>query len=152
MKRITLLPILLLLLVLSSCTEDKFADWKILNDQKYAAEIVAKSTDNTYKTTDSGLCYKIIYAGNMKQPNASSYVEVRYTGKLITGKVFDSGTYKGSLSSTVSGWQEAISMLKVGGSMELFFPYTLGYNSTDKGTIPPYSMLYFTVELLDAQY
>jgi FKBP-type peptidyl-prolyl cis-trans isomerase FkpA len=88
----------------------------------------------------------------MKQPNASSYVEVRYTGKLITGKIFDSGTYKGSLSSTVSGWQEAISMLKVGGSMEMFFPYTLGYNSTDKGTIPPYSMLYFTVELLDAQY
>lgn len=150
MKRISLLPFLLLLIVFSSCKDDKWADWKILNDQKYEAEKVAKQSE--YKFTDSGLYYKIIYPGNMKQPNSNSYVEVRYTGKLITGKVFESNTYKGSLSGTVKGWQEAISMLKVGGSMEMFFPYTLGYNSTDKGTIPPYSMLYFTVELLDAQY
>jgi FKBP-type peptidyl-prolyl cis-trans isomerase len=49
----------------------------------------------------------------------------------------------------VKAWQEAIPKLKVGGVMEMFFPYTLGYNSSDQGTIPPYSMLYYTVELLD---
>lgn len=138
----------LISLVFSSCKEDKYADWKILNENKYTAELA--STD--YTKTESGLCYKIIYAGQMKQPNVNSYVSVKYSGWLITGKVFDSGTYSGRLSGVVAGWQEAIVKLKVGGSMEMFFPYSLGYGTEGSGSIPPYSMLYFTVELLEAQY
>ncbi len=151
MKQLTKFTLLLFLITLtvSSCTEDKYADWKILNDKAYEATL--DTTD--FIKSESGLCYKIIHAGeNPKRPNVNSYVSVRYTGKLITGKVFDSGIYSGRLSGVVSGWQEAIVKLKVGGSMEMFFPYSLGYGTEGSGTIPPYSMLHFTVELLEAQY
>lgn len=150
MKRFTKLSLLFFaaILVFTSCDEETYADWKILNELKYAEEVAAK-TD--YTKTASGLCYNIIYPGQIKQANINSYVTVKYTGKLITGKIFDSGTYSGYLSGTVYGWQEAITKLKVGGSMDFFFPTDLGYGKNKSGKVPPYSMLYFTVELLDAQ-
>ncbi|MFW9598416.1 MAG: FKBP-type peptidyl-prolyl cis-trans isomerase [Paludibacter sp.] len=36
--------------------------------------------------------------------------------------------------------------------MRIFFPHTLGYGEDGSGTIPPYSMLYFDIELLEASY
>lgn len=150
MTRKLVLPLFLFLTILlfTACDEDKYADWKVLNDNAYAAEL--DTTD--YTKSESGLCYKIIDPGQMKQPNVNSYVKVNYIGTLITGEVFDEGIYEGYLSSAVVGWQEAIIKLKKGGSMKIFFPYSLGYGTTASGVIPPYSMLYFTVELLDAQY
>lgn len=150
MKHIALKTVLVftVIVALFSCKEDPYAEWKILNDNHYANEL-----DTTkYTKTSSGLCYTILYPGNMKQPNKDSYVVVKYTGKLITGEVFDSGTYKSYLSYAVAGWQEAITKLKVGGRMKMFMPYSLGYGKDGSGTIPPYSMLYFDVELVEAQY
>jgi len=141
---------LLIVIALSACKEDNYADWKILNENKYAAEVVAKAD---YTQTESGLCYKIIHKGEiLKRPNKNSYVVVEYEGKLATGKVFDSGTYEGYLSNTVTGWQEALTLINVGGSMAFFLPYDLGYGSTANGKVPAYSMMYFSVKLLDAQY
>ncbi len=151
MKQLTKITFLFFMIAFafSACTEEDYADWKILNDNKYAAEVAAK-TD--YKKTESGLCYSIIHQGEIqKRPNIESYVRVKYTGKLITGKIFDSGIYEGYLANTVAGWKEAIALLNVGGSMKMFFPYDLGYNSSANGAVPPYSMLFFEVDLLGAQ-
>lgn len=151
MKQLTKITFLILLvsILFSACKEDNYADWKILNDNKYAAEIAAKPD---YTKTESGLCYKIIHKGEiMKRPNSNSYVEVRYTGRLINNQIFDSGTYKGYLSGTVAGWRQALTLLNVGGNMEFFIPASLGYGSTANGKVPPYSMMYFTVYLDDAQ-
>jgi FKBP-type peptidyl-prolyl cis-trans isomerase len=135
----------------SSCTEESYADWKILNDNRYSAELDSLSI-KSYTKTESGLCYKIIHKGEILQrPNLNSYIKVRYTGRLITNKVFDSGTYEGYLSGTVAGWREALTLINVGGSMVFFLPADLGYGSTASGKVPPYSMMYFTVELLDTQ-
>jgi FKBP-type peptidyl-prolyl cis-trans isomerase len=136
------------ILFFTACDEDKYADWKILNDNAYAARL--DTTD--FIKSESGLCYNIIDLGNMKRPNVNSKIKVKYVGRLITGEIFDQGTAEFYLSNTVKGWQEAITKIKVGGSMEMFFPYSLGYGTTASGVIPPYSMLYFKVELLDAQY
>jgi len=154
MKHLLIKAVLVFLVpvALFSCKEDPYAEWKILNENKYAEELVRISNDSSYKVSSSGLCYKIIYPGNMKKPNKNSYVVVEYSGTLITGEVFDSGTYKYYLSSAVAGWQEAITKIRVGGRMKIFFPHTLGYGEDGSGTIPPYSMLYFDIELLEASY
>lgn len=151
MKQFTKLSMLIFasILFFSSCKEEAYADWKVLNELKYAEEVATKTN---YTLTESGLCYNIIHQGETpKQVNPSSIVKVKFTGKLITGKVFDSGTYSGYLYGTVAGWQEAIVKLKVGGTMDFILPPSLGYGKEKTGSIPAYSMLYFSIELLDAQ-
>lgn len=149
MTRKSLLPLFLLLTIAMfiSCKEDTYADWKILNDSKYAAELAI--TDFTKK--ESGLNYHIIDSGQGKKPNLTSEIQVKYVGKLLlTNEVFDSRTTSLYLSEMIPAWQEAIPKIRVGGNIEFFCTYDLGYGSTGKSTIPPYSILYFNVELLDA--
>ncbi len=155
MKQLTKFSFLFLIIAIafSACKEENYADWKILNDNKYTAEVAAK-TD--YTKTESGLCYKILYPGDGKRANIDSYVTVNYTLKLMNDKVIQTGTYTGTLlassyGGTIPAWQEAIPLLKVKGVMDMFFSYDLGYGSTGSGSIPPYSMLYYSVELVDAQ-
>ena len=157
MKQLTKITFLFFMIAFafSACTEEDYADWKILNDNKYAAEVAAK-TD--YKKTESGLCYKILYGGmeNGKRANIDSYVTVNYTLKLMNGKVVQTGTYTGTLTAsdyggTIKAWQEAIPMLYVKGEMDMFFLYDLGYGSAGNGSIPPYSMLYYSITLVDAK-
>jgi len=150
MKRFTKLSLLFFaaILVFTSCDEETYADWKILNEKKYTEDVLAK-TDFT--VSETGLCYKIIHKGETpKKVNITSKVRVQYTGKLITGAVFDSGTEYFYVSQTVAGWQEALTKLNVGGNIEFFFPQSLGYGESEKGSIPPYSTLYFTVTVLEA--
>lgn len=141
---------LLTLLVVSSCKTDDHLDWKILNEQW----LEKHKTDPGFVQTESGLCYKIINQGIKKYPNLGSVVEVNYTGTLIDGSKFDSGTYKNSLSSTVKGWQEILPKLKSGGGRCIMYvPSDLGYGKDGSGSkIPPYSTLKFEIELVDAYY
>ena len=150
MKQFTKLSLLFFaaLLVFTSCDEEKYADWKVMNEIKYANDVAAK-TD--YTLSESGLCYKIIHQGETpKKVNITSRVQVKYTGKLITGAVFDSRTEYLYVSETVLGWQEALTKLNVGGKIDFFLPAGLGYSENKTGSIPPYSTLYFSVEVLNA--
>jgi FKBP-type peptidyl-prolyl cis-trans isomerase len=139
------------LLILSACDEDKYGDWKILNEQWLENLKETHKDDPDFIVTESGLCYKIIHKGQHATPYSGSYLRARYTGKYITGKSFDSsaGTQPMPLSGTVQGWQEGILKIKNGGRILLYIPYDLGYGTKASGSIPPYSTLEFDVELLE---
>ena len=105
-------------------------------------------------TTPSGLQYKILTKGTGPIPTASQEVKVKYEGKLIDGTVFDS-SYKRSdpitkfrCNQVIKGWTEALTMMPVGSTWELYIPYELAYGDADQGKIKPYSMLIFKVELV----
>lgn len=155
MKKITILPFLLLLITIfiSSCTEDKYADWKIINNKWFE-----KHKDDTgFYKTKTGLRYKVIHQGEMGKPTMSayngygSYIKAKYVGKLVDGTVFDSGVFEDYLSSAVKGWQEALLMMNVGGHYIIYIPASLGYDDTAHGSVPPYSVLQFDIELLDSR-
>jgi FKBP-type peptidyl-prolyl cis-trans isomerase len=105
-------------------------------------------------TTPSGLQYKILTAGKGKKPTASSNVLVHYTGKTIDGNVFDSSVQRGEpitlgVSGVISGWTEALQLMKEGDKWELYIPYDLAYGERGAGAqIPPYATLIFEVELI----
>lgn len=150
MKRITFPALLLLLfsIVFNSCKEDTFIDWKILNDNWYAKH----NTDAGFIKTESGLQYKVIYQGDLRKPNSSSNVTVKYTGKLINGIVFDkSDSFQTNLSQVIKGWTEGISKMNVGGHYLFYIPANLAYGKSGKGTIPPYSVLIFDVTLIASE-
>jgi FKBP-type peptidyl-prolyl cis-trans isomerases 1 len=151
MKQISIgfLLTFLLLIIFSSCKEDKWADWKLLNDQWYAKH----KTDSGFVTTSTGLCYQVIHQGYLRKPNANSYVVLTYKGKLIDGSVFDEGTETnmGLVSSLVSGMQEGLEKMNNGGTYRFYIPSSLGYGtSSSYSAIPPNSVLIFDVYLVDS--
>lgn len=107
-------------------------------------------------TTASGLQYKVIQKGEGEIPTATQRVRVNYEGRLIDGTVFDS-SYKRNEPATfgcnqvIKGWTEALTMMPVGSKWELYIPQELAYGDRDMSTIPPFSTLIFTVELLDIE-
>ena len=107
-------------------------------------------------TTDSGLQYEILVAGDGAKPEVTDTVTTHYHGTLIDGQVFDSSVTRGQpasfpLNGVIAGWTEALQLMPVGSKWRLFIPPGLAYGSRAAGSIPPNSTLIFDVELLEIQ-
>ncbi len=108
-------------------------------------------------TLPSGLQYKILVAGKGAKPGKEDTVTVEYTGKLINGTVFDSTEKAGKpatfkVSQVIPGWTEALQLMPVGSTWELYIPAALAYGSRNVGgMIGPNETLIFNVHLIDAK-
>lgn len=106
-------------------------------------------------TTASGLQYSVEKEGTGAKPTASDRVKVRYTGRLLDGKVFDSSVEGGTptefgVGEVIKGWTEALQLMSVGSKWKLYIPAELAYGDRGAGQdIKPGSTLVFDVELLD---
>merc|ERR1712232_843417 len=84
-------------------------------------------------------------------------VHVHYTGRLESGKEFDSSIPRGQplefpvgQGMVIPGWDEGILSMRVGGKRQLIIPPELGYGrrGTPGGPIPPNATLVFDCELV----
>lgn len=106
-------------------------------------------------TTDSGLQYKVLKAGEGKKPSADDTVSVHYRGTLIDGTEFDSSHKRGQpaefpVTGVIQGWVEALQLMTVGSTWELTIPADLAYGEAGSPpVIGPSSVLLFEVELLE---
>ncbi len=109
-----------------------------------------------FEATDSGLRYKIIQKGSGDQATSGQQVSVHYEGSLLNGQVFDSSykrndpiSFQLGIGQVIKGWDEGISLLRVGDKARFVIPSELGYGSTGAGgVIPPNATLIFDVELM----
>lgn len=106
------------------------------------------------KVTESGLQYKIITEGKGAIPTEKDIVKVHYTGRFDNGQVFDSSVQRGEpvefpVGGVIPGWTEALKLMPVGSKWELAIPADLAYGERGSRGIPPNSVLFFDVELLD---
>lgn len=105
-------------------------------------------------TLDSGLQYKIVRAGEGKTPSIEDKVTTNYRGTLIDGTQFDSSYDRGEpatfpVNGVISGWTEALQLMKEGAHWQLYIPPQLAYGERGAGSsIPPNSALIFDIELL----
>lgn len=130
-----------------------------LADEKRLAEEALEKLAAGFQKTDSGLRYQIIQKGSGKQAEKGKKVSVHYQGALDNGQVFDS-SYKRKqpidftlgVGQVIEGWDEGISLLKVGDKARFVIPSYLGYGSRGAGgVIPPNATLVFDVELIDVK-
>jgi len=132
---------------------------KGIEEAKKAAEAELDKIAAGFKSTESGLRYQIIQEGYGKKAEKGQTVSVHYKGQLSDGTVFDS-SYKRhepidfplGVGQVISGWDEGVSLLKVGDKARFVIPSHLGYGSRGAGgVIPPDATLIFDVELMEVK-
>lgn len=119
---------------------------------EYLAE--KKEQDPEIQSTESGLHYKVIEAGEGPKPDPQDSVRVHYHGTLIDGTVFDSSRDRGQpatfpLNGVIPGFSEGLQLVGEGGRIVLMVPSDLGYGNQARGAIPPGSLLTFDVEVIE---
>ncbi|GGO87886.1 putative FKBP-type peptidyl-prolyl cis-trans isomerase FkpA [Marinobacterium nitratireducens] len=106
-------------------------------------------------TTESGLQYEELVAGDGDSPTADDTVKVHYKGELVDGTEFDSSYARGEpvsfpLNGVIPGWTEGLQLMKEGGKARLVIPADLAYGPGGMGNaIGPNETLVFEVELLE---
>src|SRR5438270_1255558 len=123
--------------VFSSCSKDNFDPAKQAAKDDAAIQAYISANNITAIKDPSGVYYQVITAGTGAYPTANSKVTVNYTGKLLNGSVFDSGSLPSTaLSTLVKGWQYGIPHINTGGRILLLIPSALGYGNATQGGIP----------------
>ncbi|GAB4367531.1 MAG: hypothetical protein Kow0042_08230 [Calditrichia bacterium] len=113
--------------------------------------------EDQYILTESGLKYADIVEGRGSSPKPGETVVVHYTGWLTDGKRFDSSVLRNKpfefqigQGRVISGWEEGVASMRVGGIRQLIIPPTLAYGERGvQGVIPPNSDLIFEIQLID---
>ncbi|MFY0255590.1 FKBP-type peptidyl-prolyl cis-trans isomerase [Chitinophaga sp. 30R24] len=151
-------------LKITFAVEDKYsATAQKEKDEQLIKEYLEKNKINATKNAE-GVYVAVTEEGTGNTPNPGDTVYVHYTGKLTSGKVFDS-----SLDSTlrpgmpldpikfpigrgfvIKGWDAGLSGLKKGAKAILVIPSTLAYGlQGSPPVIPGNSILVFDVQMVD---
>ena len=159
-QRIALIMAALALPSLSGCSMDAFRKQtpaQVTGEPetlKYADELKVDLSRMT--RTASGLYYvdRTVGTGAVAEPG--KIVSVGYVGTLASGYIFDQSGMGTPIQFTlgqaevISGWDEGIAGMKVGGRRQLVIRPSLAYGNDSPGAgIPPNATLVFEVELLD---
>lgn len=162
---ITNLKIVVLILffagIVTSCM-DSNDDSTSSNTAETEAALIAKwkaqmkSKNIAYDSTATKIYYVIdkTKVGSGANVAPGNTVTVKYTGTYMDGTIFDSSdsfTYvqKASTSRMIAGWEEAIELLNKGSKATFLIPSALAYGPYGYYTIPPYSPLFFVIEVVD---
>ena len=154
MFRIRLASVFALSLLFSACSADSLPTGPDIASATFATALGVNIPAST--KTATGLYYRDIAAGSGATVVSGQKLVVRYSGWLINGTLFDSnqtgyGPFTIGTGEVISGWDQGIVGMKVGGTRQLIIPPALAYGATAKGIIPGYSILVFNVTVISAQ-
>jgi FKBP-type peptidyl-prolyl cis-trans isomerase FkpA len=156
MKKNTLITFLLISTVLTftlvSCDPSK----KYVEQEKDQIQDYIKSNPNlVFEMKPSGLYYVTIQQGAGIIPVKHDTAYIKYTGKFLSGNVFDTnvGTTDTLIVPVDEGWMiegfdEGVTYMKVGEKAQLLIPSKLAYGPTGYMIIGGYTPLLFDLELV----
>lgn len=125
--------------------------------ERVAPMIDTRFREENMTTTDSGLQYEILEEGTGPAPQTGEAVQINFAGWLADGTLladtFETGqpvAFPLGEEVVMSGWEEAVALLKQGGQGAFIIPPELAFGEQGDGrSIPPNATLYFTMELVD---
>ncbi len=153
-KIISIVTISILLFGNINCIKDDSCNPKSVQSEQAAILAYAAANNINAVAHPSGLYYEVINQGSGATPTTLSTVSVRYVGKFTNGNTFDSQTgtpVTFPLSNVIAGWQIGIPLIQKGGTIKLIIPSSMAYGCTGYASIPPNSILFFEVNLIDVQ-
>jgi len=115
--------------------------------------LASNSTRENVKSTQSGLQYEVLLAGEGENPSEESIVEVDYQILLPNGQVADSSYERNQSSSfqlkaiMVRGFIEGVKLMNVGSKYRFWIHPDLAYGKEGTQTIEPNTLLIVEVEL-----
>ena len=139
---------LVMLTVFNSCKKDQLEV-----DEKLIKEFIAKNNIPALRH-ESGLYYQIILPGSGSGIDVNSLVTFNYTGRLLSGVVFEGPTTSPityQLGSLIKGWKIGMPLIRKGGRIRLIIPSELAYGRDGQGKIKPNTVLDFDIELVNVQ-
>ena len=142
-----------ILLTVESCNKTKQFERE---EQELIDAYLEKNSSINFERKPSGLYYHELLAGTGRIPVISDTVSVKYTGKFLDGRVFDTnvGTTKTldviiGAPGLIEGFAEGLTYMAQGGKSLLLIPSSLGYGTMGiYGSISGYTPLLFEVELV----
>lgn len=109
----------------------------------------------TIPPTSSGLYFIPLQEGAGKSVKKGDKVKVHYNASFLDGKKYDSSYDRGMPISftignaeVISGWEEAVQLMKEGGKAKLIVPSKLGYGGSQRDKVKPYTPIIFEIELI----
>lgn len=123
---------------------------KVRNETQQIDDYVAAKKLTITEITTSGLRFIRTASSTEDLLKMGQLVQVKYTGKLLNDKTFDSGQFGFTLGGggAIKGFEEGIAKMRKGEKAILVFASDLGYGAKGASTIPGYSPLFFEVEVL----
>jgi len=126
----------------------------IRNQEEGRAFMEINSRRSDVITTESGLQYRVIKAGNGRRVRSDDNVTVHYTGRFINGEVFDSSYNRNepttfNINRVIDGWREGLVLMSIGDVFEFVIPDSLAYSLEGFGIIEPGMYLIYEVEVLN---
>lgn len=100
----------------------------------------------------SGVFYVVEVEGTGPRPTLTSLLNIKYTGMLLDGRVFDSsGGAQFTLINTIRGWQIGIPLFRAGGRGKILIPSALAYGAFPPfgSIIPRNAPLVFEIEIIE---
>ena len=127
------------------------------NREKAAKFLSENATKEGVVTTESGLQYKIVKAGNKsnKKPAMGDRVRIKYRLKLLDGRVVESTFERDEavaptgVSNFIPGFSEGLTLMTEGSTYSFWISPDLAYGDNDSPELPAGSLLCFEVELLE---
>ena len=121
------------------------------------AEFFARNAAAPGVTTIPGIQYKVLKSGppEGRHPKRSSTIKVRYEGRFLDGRVFDSskddpdGAVTFPLEKLIPGWVTLLPLMRPGDEWIVYLPPQYAYGAAGKDIIPPNTPLQFRIELLE---
>lgn len=110
------------------------------------------------QSASNGLVKQDLVIGTGEEAILGKKVVVHYVGHFQDGSVFDSSIDRNEpfqfvlgTNQIISGWNEGIQGMRVGGTRVLTIPPNLGYGSQEYKGIPANSTLIFEIQLLKVE-
>jgi FKBP-type peptidyl-prolyl cis-trans isomerase FkpA len=143
-------------LAISGCLSVDSADYATVEGATFASSLGVDLTKST--RTPNGAYTRDIVVGTGATVAGGQLLNVKYTVWLADGTLIETNENTTTLfpfhlgqHEVLTGWDEGIPGMKVGGQRQIVLPPNLGYGLYDNGPIPGNSILVFNVTVVSAE-